>query len=101
MKYTQSTDRKFLNLKPSMYHIVDVTTFHDGYHGDLNETFYVGQSVSQRHKELVKCSYDCLSKAIDLGEWAGLLDKRVWGFKGWTKEGATRILAWLLISGCG
>ena len=44
---------------------VDVTAFFGGYHGDLNETFAVGQ-VSAKDKALIKCSHDCLQEAIAL-----------------------------------
>lgn len=42
---------------------VDITVYHNGFHGDLNETFFVG-NVSDKHKDLVKVTYECLSKAI-------------------------------------
>lgn len=44
---------------------VDVTVYHRGFHGDLNETFFVG-NVSEKHKKLVKVTYDSLCKAIEL-----------------------------------
>lgn len=44
---------------------VDVTVYHNGFHGDLNETFFVG-NVSEQHKKLVQVTYECLSKAIDI-----------------------------------
>lgn len=44
---------------------VDITVYHRGFHGDLNETFFVG-NVSNQHKNLVKVTYECLSKAIDI-----------------------------------
>ncbi|XP_017776913.1 PREDICTED: methionine aminopeptidase 1 isoform X2 [Nicrophorus vespilloides] len=44
---------------------VDITVYHNGFHGDLNETFFVG-NVSDKHKDLVKVTYECLSKAISL-----------------------------------
>ena len=43
---------------------VDVTVFREGMHGDLNETFVVGNKASDRAKKLVKCAHDCLAKAI-------------------------------------
>ncbi|CAI9725680.1 methionine aminopeptidase 1-like [Octopus vulgaris] len=43
---------------------IDVTVYHKGYHGDLNETFFVGQ-VSEASKELVKTTYKCLELAIN------------------------------------
>lgn len=44
---------------------VDVTVYHRGFHGDLNETFFVG-NVSEQHKKLVKTTYECLAKAIEI-----------------------------------
>jgi methionyl aminopeptidase len=45
---------------------VDITTFNrGGYHGDLNETFLVG-NVDDDAKRLVKTSFDCLAAALDL-----------------------------------
>lgn len=44
---------------------VDVTVYHRGFHGDLNETFFVG-NVSEKHKKLVKVTYESLCKAIDM-----------------------------------
>lgn len=44
---------------------VDVTVYHQGFHGDLNETFFVGE-VSEQHKKLVQVTYECLSKAIEI-----------------------------------
>lgn len=42
---------------------VDVTTYHRGFHGDLNETFLVG-TVSEKAKTLVRVTHECLDKAI-------------------------------------
>ncbi|XP_077289678.1 methionine aminopeptidase 1 isoform X2 [Arctopsyche grandis] len=44
---------------------VDVTVYHRGFHGDLNETFFVGE-VSENHKKLVQITHECLMKAIDI-----------------------------------
>ncbi|KAF5287702.1 hypothetical protein FQA39_LY15802 [Lamprigera yunnana] len=44
---------------------VDITVYHRGFHGDLNETFLVG-NVSEEHKNLVKVTHECLSKAIEI-----------------------------------
>ncbi|XP_015516122.1 methionine aminopeptidase 1 [Neodiprion pinetum] len=44
---------------------VDVTVYHNGFHGDLNETFLVG-NVKPEIKKLVEVTYECLSKAIDI-----------------------------------
>ncbi|KAI3681577.1 hypothetical protein L6452_36377 [Arctium lappa] len=42
---------------------VDVTVYYKGVHGDLNETFFVG-NVDEASLQLVKCTYECLEKAI-------------------------------------
>uniref|UniRef100_A0A182PTT1 Methionine aminopeptidase n=1 Tax=Anopheles epiroticus TaxID=199890 RepID=A0A182PTT1_9DIPT len=42
---------------------VDVTVYHRGFHGDLNETFFVG-NVKEQHKKLVQVTYEALMKAI-------------------------------------
>ncbi|KAL3649454.1 Microtubule-associated protein 1A [Castilleja foliolosa] len=42
---------------------VDVTVYYKGVHGDLNETFFVG-NVDEASKRLVQCTYECLEKAI-------------------------------------
>eukprot|EP00252_Welwitschia_mirabilis_P026313 TRINITY_DN858_c0_g1_i1.p1 TRINITY_DN858_c0_g1~~TRINITY_DN858_c0_g1_i1.p1 ORF type:complete len:401 (-),score=77.76 TRINITY_DN858_c0_g1_i1:489-1691(-) len=42
---------------------VDITVYYNGVHGDLNETFFVGK-VDDASKQLVKCTYECLEKAI-------------------------------------
>jgi methionyl aminopeptidase len=45
---------------------LDVTTFNaGGYHGDLNETFCVG-NVDDEGRKLVKAAFDCLAAAIDM-----------------------------------
>ncbi|SPP81281.1 blast:Methionine aminopeptidase 1 [Drosophila guanche] len=44
---------------------IDVTVFHHGFHGDLNETFFVG-NVSEKHKKLVQVTHEALTKAIEL-----------------------------------
>ncbi|XP_065157627.1 methionine aminopeptidase 1 isoform X2 [Atheta coriaria] len=44
---------------------VDITVYHRGFHGDLNETFFVG-NVEQKHKDLVRVTHECLMKAIDI-----------------------------------
>ncbi|XP_051941761.1 methionine aminopeptidase 1 isoform X1 [Hippocampus zosterae] len=43
---------------------VDITVYHNGFHGDLNETFYVGE-VDEGAKKLVQTTYECLMQAID------------------------------------
>eukprot|EP01006_Ploeotia_vitrea_P017421 TRINITY_DN48539_c0_g2_i1.p1 TRINITY_DN48539_c0_g2~~TRINITY_DN48539_c0_g2_i1.p1 ORF type:complete len:423 (+),score=25.71 TRINITY_DN48539_c0_g2_i1:23-1270(+) len=42
---------------------IDVTCFYNGFHGDLNETCYVGK-VDEASKKLVHGAYECLQKAI-------------------------------------
>ncbi|ONM05214.1 Methionine aminopeptidase 1A [Zea mays] len=42
---------------------VDVTVYYKGVHGDLNETYFVG-NVDEASKHLVRCTYECLEKAI-------------------------------------
>ncbi|KAJ9512627.1 hypothetical protein QJQ45_029265, partial [Haematococcus lacustris] len=42
---------------------VDVTAYLNGYHGDLNETFVVGE-VDAGSKRLVKAAHDCLMAAL-------------------------------------
>lgn len=46
---------------------VDITVYHNGYHGDLNETFFVGE-LDEGAKRLVQTTYECLMQAIDAGE---------------------------------
>ncbi len=48
--------------------IVDITVCHNGFHGDLNETFFVG-SVNDASKRLVQTAYECMMKGIDIGEF--------------------------------
>uniref|UniRef100_A0A3P9L612 Methionine aminopeptidase n=1 Tax=Oryzias latipes TaxID=8090 RepID=A0A3P9L612_ORYLA len=43
---------------------VDITVYHNGFHGDLNETFFVGE-VDEGAKKLVQTTYECLMQAID------------------------------------
>lgn len=45
---------------------VDITIYYNGFHGDLNETFFVGE-VSEDSKQLVKVTHECISQAIDSG----------------------------------
>ncbi|CAA6673583.1 unnamed protein product [Spirodela intermedia] len=44
---------------------VDVTVYYKGVHGDLNETYFVGE-VDEATKQLVRCTYECLEKAISI-----------------------------------
>jgi len=43
---------------------IDITVYKDGFHGDLNETFLVG-NVDKAGVDLVKASYESLQKAIE------------------------------------
>eukprot|EP00051_Salpingoeca_urceolata_P006996 m.92634 g.92634 ORF g.92634 m.92634 type:complete len:374 (+) comp15071_c0_seq6:123-1244(+) len=42
---------------------VDVTVYKHGFHGDLNETFFVGK-VDEESARLTKVTYECLQKSI-------------------------------------
>lgn len=42
---------------------LDVSTFYDGFHGDLNETYPVGQ-ISEKAKKLIAITRSCLDRAI-------------------------------------
>lgn len=44
---------------------VDVTVYYKGVHGDLNETYFVGET-DELSKKLVRCTYECLQKAISI-----------------------------------
>lgn len=44
---------------------VDVSVYLNGYHADLNETFFVGK-VDEASEQLVRCTYECLEKAIGI-----------------------------------
>ena len=50
-----------------LYLAVDVTVYHRGFHGDLNETFLIG-NVSPEAKKLVQVTSECLLKAINIGK---------------------------------
>uniref|UniRef100_A0A7S3EKX0 C6H2-type domain-containing protein n=1 Tax=Rhodosorus marinus TaxID=101924 RepID=A0A7S3EKX0_9RHOD len=45
---------------------IDITLYHGGFHGDLNETYVVG-NVDEAGKKLIKSSYDALFAAIEMG----------------------------------
>ena len=45
---------------------LDITVYYKGYHGDLNETFFVGK-VSEEDVKLVQCAYESLRNAIAHG----------------------------------
>ncbi|XP_038684200.1 methionine aminopeptidase 1A-like [Tripterygium wilfordii] len=44
---------------------VDVTVYYKGVHGDLNETYFVG-NVDEESRRLVQCTFECLDKAISI-----------------------------------
>ena len=46
---------------------VDITVCHNGFHGDLNETFFVGE-VDDSSKKLVQTAYECMMKGVAIGE---------------------------------
>ncbi|KAI6216989.1 CBR-MAP-1 protein [Aphelenchoides fujianensis] len=45
---------------------IDVTVYHRGFHGDLNETIFVGDGVSEEDRKLVAVTWECLQKAIQI-----------------------------------
>ncbi|KAK3720117.1 Methionine aminopeptidase 1 [Vermiconidia calcicola] len=47
---------------------IDVSLYHGGFHGDLNETYYVGDSATQisDNVRVVEASRDCLEQAIKM-----------------------------------
>lgn len=55
-----------LTYSSSYSYTVDITVYHNGFHGDLNETFYVGE-VDEEAKKLVQTTYECLMQSIDSG----------------------------------
>ena len=44
---------------------VDVTAYFQGYHGDLNETFVVGE-VDEESKKLIKVTYEASFQPLKL-----------------------------------
>jgi len=44
---------------------IDISVYKDGYHADLNETFFIG-NVDKDSIRLVECAYKCLSAAVDI-----------------------------------
>ena len=40
---------------------IDVTVYYDGHHGDLNETYYVGEVSVRSPKPPLKRTIDCLN----------------------------------------
>ena len=51
---------------PLSHCLVDVTVFYGGFHGDLNETLFVGK-VEEADRHLVQTAYDCMMKSIEIG----------------------------------
>ena len=47
--------------------VVDITVYKDGFHGDLNETFFVGE-VDEGARKLVRVAYECMMKGINIGK---------------------------------
>ena len=46
---------------------IDVTLYHGGFHGDLNETYYVGSASSDAESiRVVETARECLDEAIEL-----------------------------------
>ena len=46
---------------------IDVSLYHGGFHGDLNETYLVG-NVDEAGQKLVQNTRECLQKAIEIGK---------------------------------
>ncbi|KAJ2782639.1 Methionine aminopeptidase 1 [Coemansia javaensis] len=44
---------------------IDISLYKDGFHTDMNKTYFVG-NVDPKYKKLVKTTRECLQKAIDL-----------------------------------
>ncbi|BFZ54127.1 Methionine aminopeptidase 1 [Savitreella phatthalungensis] len=43
---------------------LDVTLYHNGFHGDLNETYYVGQKIDGDSVRVVETARECLDLAL-------------------------------------
>jgi len=43
---------------------LDITCYYNGFHGDVNETLFVGDNVDEESKRLVQTAYSCLAAAI-------------------------------------
>ena len=50
----------------NIFFVVDITIYYNGFHGDLNETYFVGE-VDEESKQLVKVTYECINQAIASG----------------------------------
>ncbi|TPX35312.1 hypothetical protein SmJEL517_g02311 [Synchytrium microbalum] len=44
---------------------IDISTYHNGFHGDLNETYLVG-NVDDAGRKLVNVTRECMNKAIEM-----------------------------------
>lgn len=44
---------------------LDITVYVDGYHGDLNETFMIGEG-SEKDWELIETTYNCMKAGIEI-----------------------------------
>jgi len=62
---------------------VDITVYHRGFHGDLNETFLVGDAVSEEKRKLVQVTYECMMQAIDIGKRLSISVLGRWRMKRW------------------
>jgi methionyl aminopeptidase len=47
---------------------LDVTCYYNGFHGDMNATYCVG-NVDEAGKKLVNTAKECLDKAIAMGKY--------------------------------
>lgn len=47
---------------------IDISCYYGGFHGDMNETYCVG-NVSEKARKLVDCTRECLDKAIAAGKY--------------------------------
>jgi methionine aminopeptidase len=45
---------------------IDVSTYHNGVHGDLNETYFIG-TVDSDGRRVVETAKQCMDKAIEIG----------------------------------
>lgn len=45
---------------------IDVTVYHRGFHGDLNETILCGDKVAEEDRKLVQVTHECLMQAIQM-----------------------------------
>ncbi|PXF45294.1 Methionine aminopeptidase 1A [Gracilariopsis chorda] len=56
---------------------IDITVFHNGFHGDCSETFLVGD-VDEKGRKLARVTHECLEKAIEICK-PGLAVKKIGG----------------------